>query len=57
MATFTFSTFDEVRVLYPFAHTFDGVYAITDTVSVGDDIVAYALGDHGAFDPQFLARA
>jgi hypothetical protein len=57
MVTFMFSTSDEVRVLYPFAHTFDSVYTITDSVSEGGEIVAYVLGDHGAFDPRFLTRA
>jgi hypothetical protein len=52
-----FNTHDEVRVLYPFAHTFGAVYTITDSVSEGGDIVAYVLGEHGAFDPRFLTRA
>jgi hypothetical protein len=52
-----FNTSDEVRVLFPFAHTFGAVYTITDIVSEGGEIVAYVLGDHGAFHPQYLTRA
>jgi len=57
MVTSMFNTSDEVRVLFPFAHTFGAVYTITDIVSEGGEIVAYVLGDHGAFHPQYLTRA
>ena len=48
--------YDEVTVLWPFNHTYDGCYKIVDIVHDGETVVAYLVDEIGAFDHIYLQK-
>lgn len=56
MVTGMLNIHDEVIVLYPFNHTFNGRYKIVDFVHDNDVIVAYVVDEIGAFDHIYLQK-
>lgn len=56
MVTGMLNIADEVEVLYPFNHTYNGRYEIVEIVQDGDVIVAYVVDEIGAFDHIYLQK-